>query len=79
MNKIMKLMVIDALDHFGTNSTAETRVIVRFIGEFIEENEEYITLRSKQGNIQDKEDHNNEFYRIVKSTILNQKSVEIEL
>ncbi len=74
----MKIMIIDALDHFGTNLIAENQVIIRFIGEFIEENDEYITLRYKQGNILDIECED-EFFKIVKSTILSQKSVEVNL
>ncbi|KKL85340.1 hypothetical protein LCGC14_1955680 [marine sediment metagenome] len=74
----IKLTIIDALDHFGTNSITENKVIARFIGEFIEENDEYITLRYREENILDKECEN-EYHNIVKSTILNQKSVEIEI
>ncbi len=76
--KEMKIMIIDALDHFGTNSITETRIVARFIGEFIEENDEYITLRYHQENILN-DGCDNEFHKIVKSTIIWQKSVEINL
>lgn len=73
----MKIIIIDALDHFGTNSNEVKRVVARFIGEFIEENDEYITIRYIRGNILNK-DYEDDIHRIVKSTILNQKSVEVE-
>ncbi|KKM78436.1 hypothetical protein LCGC14_1360040 [marine sediment metagenome] len=76
--QVIRLMIIDCLDHFGTNSITETRIVSRFIGEFIEENDEYITLRYKQDNILDKECEG-EFFKIVKSTILSQKNIEIEV
>ncbi len=69
-------MIIDVLDHFTTDSIKETRVIARFIGEFIEENEKYITLRHLQGNILDK-NCNDEFHRVVKSAIVQQKNIEV--
>ncbi|KKM61911.1 hypothetical protein LCGC14_1527050 [marine sediment metagenome] len=74
----MKLMVIDVLDHFTTDLITETRVVARFIGEYIEEGEEYITLRHLQGNVLD-DKCSDEYHKIVKSAILKQKSVEIEI
>lgn len=70
-------MVIDVLDHFTTDSITETRVIARFIGEYIEENEEYITLRHLQGNTLN-HGCGDEFHKVIKNTILQQKEVEVD-
>ena len=71
-------MIIDVLDHFTTDLITENRVIARFIGEYIDENEEYITLRHLQGNILDQR-CNDDLHRVVKSAIVQNRSVDVDI
>lgn len=72
----MKIMVIDALDHFSTEVDIEPHCIVRFIGEYIGENDDYIALRHIKANIDD-ENSAEEIHKILKKVILRRELLDL--
>lgn len=67
-----QIRIIDVLDHFTTDS-GENKIIARFIGEYVDEDDEYITLKHITANILvDKEEEVNEVSKLVKKAIIKQ-------
>jgi len=72
----MKVMVVEALDHFSTEVNIEPHCIARFIGEYIGENENYIALRHIKANIDD-ENSAEEIHKILKKAILRREILDL--
>jgi len=65
-----EIRIIDVLDHFTTDSN-EDRVVARFIGEFVGENDDYIMLKHITSNI-NIDDSIEEVSKLVKKAIIQQ-------
>jgi len=76
MNRI-EIRIIDVLDHFTTDSN-ENKIIARFIGEFVGEDDDYITLRHIIADI-NLEKNCNEVSKLVKKAIINQWIAYIDI
>jgi len=71
-----KIMMIEALDHFSTEFVEEDEVIARFIGEFIGEDDNYISLRHVKADINN-EDSVEEVHKVLKKVIVRKEEFEL--
>lgn len=62
------MSVIEAYDHFGTNEKDRDSLTVRFVGEYVRENDTYVFLRHFGGV--DHESDDDEFHGVLKSSII---------
>lgn len=69
-------MMIEALDHFSTEFVEEDEVIARFIGEFIGEDDNYISLRHVKADINN-EDSVEEVHKVLKKVIVRKEEFEL--
>lgn len=74
---MIKLMIIDAFDHFSTDNFEEIECFVRFIGEIIAETEDYITLRHCKADIKNNNSAE-ETHNIYKPAIIRSKILEVD-
>lgn len=72
----MKLMIIEALDHFSTNNREYDECIARISGELIDENEKYYIIRHFKGDILDQNTFE-ELHYILKAVIVRKQEIEI--
>jgi len=70
------LTAIDVRDHFSTTDPDETACIARFVGELVEETEEYVKLRHCLASLDD-EDAAQEFHVIMKNAIVERYETEV--
>ena len=75
--KTKKVMYIEAHDHYSSDDIDHV-VLATFLGEYIKEDDIYIYLRSVHV-VSNGEDWENRYHGIVKSTIISQKEIIIEV
>lgn len=73
----MKLMIIEALDHFSTNDRNFDECIARISGELVDENEKYYILRHFKGDILDQNTFE-ELHYVLKAAIIKKQVIEIK-
>lgn len=71
----MKVMVIIAFDHFSTERKEESKCLTLFIGEYLGEDKNYISLRHIKANIND-ENSAEEIHKVLKKVIVQSKELE---
>ena len=65
-----RVLIIEALDHFRTVNIDTENCVLKYIGEYVEEDDDYITLRYKSScfdGVQDEES----LIKIIKSAIIS--------
>jgi len=70
-----KVLIIEALDHFRTVNIDTKNCVLRYIGEYVEEDDDYITLRYKNSYFDGVQDEEN-LIRIIKSAIVSKMFFE---
>lgn len=74
----LTVCVVEALDHFTTDEELEeSEVIIRFIGEVVDETKHYLVLRSIKADTR-AHDSGENLHFIIKSAIVRQKDVPIQ-
>ena len=65
-----RVLIIEALDHFRTVNIHTKNCVLRYIGEYVEEDDDYITLRYKNATFDGVQDEEN-VIKIIKSAIIS--------
>jgi len=67
-----KVLIIEALDHFRTTKSKSQSCVLRYIGESVNEDENYITLRYKGVFFNGKKD-TEKLIKIIKKAIISKR------
>ncbi len=75
------LIFVKALDHFTTNIPKTRRCIIYRMGELVEEDEEYLRIRTGYTNFEPDDnprDNQEDLHCVIKANIIHIKRVEID-